>query len=206
MPLPRGLRRILCVAGLALWAGGAGAQGNGLVQDQLEDRFRTPLVTLDQDRLFVQSAFGTRLQRELEQARAELGAENRQIEAALIAEEQGLTVERDTVPPAEFAQMAAAFDTKVQRIRQEQDRKSALLQERLEDQRAEFLNAVGPVLIDLLQDRGAVGIIDRNAVLLSFEGLDITDDAIALIDARLGDGEMSAPAGDTGTVPTQTEN
>lgn len=155
---------------------------------------QTPIVTLDQEALFLRSRFGLRVQREIEQERDALAAENRRIEAELIGEEQALTEQRAQMTPAEFAPLAEAFDAKVQRIRQQQDQKSTVLQRRLESERQTFFSAVGPILIELLRERGAVAVVDRNAILLAFEGLDVTAAAVALIDDRLGDGTGAAGA------------
>ncbi len=146
------------------------------------------IAILDQDALFLDSEFGQRVQRDLERDRAALAAENRRIENALIEEERALTQQRGTVPPEEFAALAADFDAKVQRIREEQDRKAQRLQEELDRARQRFLSVVGPVLTDILQRRGAAVLIDDQAVLISVPGVDITQEAIAAVDAELGDG------------------
>jgi Skp family chaperone for outer membrane proteins len=187
------LLRVIAAGGVILSAAGpapwhlAAAQQAQMSQAATPERFQTPFVTVDQERLFLQSAFGQDLQQELETARADLSAENRRIEAELIAEERDLTDRRADLDPASFTELAEAFDAKVQLFRLQQDRKSAMLQERLDDARQTFLNEIGPVLVELLRERGAVAILDRNAVLLAFEGLDITEDALALIDRRLDD-------------------
>ncbi|MGS4947698.1 OmpH family outer membrane protein [Meridianimarinicoccus sp. RP-17] len=166
------------------------------------------VATLDQEALFLNSAFGRRVTRELERDRDALTAENREIEADLIAEERALIDRRAELPPAEFAPLAEAFDTKVERIRTEQDRKGRALQVQFEEARQRFLSEIGPVLTDLLRERGAQVLLDRGAVLISVEGVDITAAAIAAIDARLGDGTSGgaglpdrAPAPDGGTAP-----
>lgn len=146
------------------------------------------IAILDQDALFLDSEFGRRIQRDLERDRAALAAENRRIETALIEEERALTEQRGTIPPEEFAALAAGFDEKVQRIREEQDRKAQRLQEELDRARQRFLSVVGPVLTDILQRRGAAVLIDDQAVLISVPGVDITQEAIAAVDAELGDG------------------
>ena len=48
--------------------------------------------------------------------------------------------------------------------------------------------AVVPLIGQLMQDRGAVLVVDRRTVLMSAEGIDITADLIARVDAELGDG------------------
>jgi len=161
---------------------------------------RPPLAvaTLDQEALFLDSAFGRRVTRELERDRDALAAENRAIEAELIAEERALIARRAELPPAEFAPLAEAFDTKVERIRREQDRKGRALQVQFEQARQRFLSEIGPVLMELLRARGAQVLLDRAAVLIAVEGVDITAAAIAAIDARLGDGK--AGGGGVGTV------
>ena len=160
------------------------------------------VATLDQESLFLDSAFGQRVTRDLERDRDALSAENRAIEAELIDEERALIDRRAALPPAEFAPLAEAFDTKVERIRIEQDRKGRALQLQFEEARQRFLSEIGPVLTDLLRARGAQVLLDRGAVLISVEGVDITAAAIAAIDARLGDG-TSAGAGlpDPAPVP-----
>jgi len=152
------------------------------------------VATLDQEALFLQSAFGRRVTRELERDRDALTAENRAIEADLIDEERALIDRRAELPPAEFAPLAEAFDTKVERIRREQDRKGRALQVQFEQARQRFLSEIGPVLTDLLRARGAQVLLDRAAVLIAVEGVDITAAAIAAIDARLGDGSAGGGA------------
>lgn len=150
-------------------------------------RLVSTIVTIDREALFLNSEFGQRVQRELEQDTEALTAENRKIEGELITEERDLTVRRNSMTAEEFAPLAEEFDAKVQRIRNEQDRKSILLQQRLDQERQTFLGAVSPILGEIAQSRGAVAVLDRNLVLLAFEGIDITEEAIARIDAQLGD-------------------
>ena len=165
-----------------------------------------PIATLDQEALFLRSAFGQRLQRDLETQRDALAAENRRIESGLIAEEQALTEKRKTLAPGEFTPLAQDFDRKVESIRSEQDAKARALQQRLDRERQLFLSQVGPVLAEILRTRGALVLIDSAAVLIAAAGVDITDQAIAAIDARLGDGsglDRSAPAGPAPGVPPE---
>jgi len=148
------------------------------------------ILTLDQERLFTESAFGkASLERERAAARA-LEAENSRIEAELVEEEQDLTVRRSTLPASEFAALAEAFDEKVERIRTEQDAKARELTRVREMDRQVFLRAVVPALGDLLGEFGAAAILDKSMVILSLSALDITDEAIARVDAVLGEGNL----------------
>lgn len=148
------------------------------------------VLTLDQDRLFAESAFGSAsLARERAAARA-LEEENARIEADLIAEEQDLTTRRAALPAEEFAALATAFDEKVERIRKEQDAKARDLTRTRDEERQAFLRAVVPVLGELLGEKKAAAILDKSTVILSLTAIDITEEAIARVDAVLAEGAV----------------
>jgi Skp family chaperone for outer membrane proteins len=145
----------------------------------------TVILTLDQERLFLESDFGRASVGREETAARALEAENKRIEAELVAEEQSLTELRKTLPAQEFAQRATEFDQKVERIRTEQDQKARDLTRNRDAERQEFLRVAVPVLGDLLSDKGAVAIIDKAALILSRSSIDVTDEAIARVNAAL---------------------
>lgn len=186
----------LVVVVLLLIAGGV-SFGTRPAKAQDFGRVVSPIVTLDRDRLFAGTLYGQRVNRELESASTAMAAETRAIEAALEAEELALTEQRKTLEPEAFRELASAFDDKVQALRAEREAAEADLLGQIEAAQTAFFNRIGPVLGQLVRERGAVLIVDRRAVLLSATDVDITSDAIARIDAVLGEG------GDLGVeVPT----
>lgn len=156
----------------------------------------SPVLTLDQDRLFLGSAYGRRVDGEIAAASQALAAENRAIEAKLTAEEQDLTERRPTLPAAEFRLLADDFDARVVEIRRVQDEKVKRLSSRLDEERQRFYRAAAPVLGELVREAGAVAILDNRAVFLSADRIDVTDEAIARIDRMLGDGSALSPPPD----------
>jgi Skp family chaperone for outer membrane proteins len=157
-------------------AGIAGAQ-----QAQLE--LPPPVLTIDADRLLAESALGRALNDEVEEAARRLAEQNRRIEADLLAEERALTERRSMMSPDEFRPMADAFDEKVQRLRAEQDEKERALVELREDGRQRFFQQAVPILSEIVRERGALVLLDRRDVFLSADAIDITDAAIAGLDA-----------------------
>jgi Skp family chaperone for outer membrane proteins len=149
---------------------------------------QSPVLTLDEERLFTGSAFGKRVLAELMAAERELAAENRALEEELVAAERALTEQRPTTPPDVFRGLADAFDARVQQVRQTQDAKARELARRRDAERQRFFEAAVPVLGDLAREAGAVAILSRQAIILSFDRIDVTDAAIARLDATLGDG------------------
>ena len=98
--------------------------------------------------------------------------------------------------PEAFRELADALDEKVQKIRGEQDHKTRVLAEKNDKARAVFLNAVRPILAEVMRESGAGVILERSSVFLSANATDITDLAIERIDATIGDGSELSPAPD----------
>ena len=156
---------------MALAAGSAWAQQS------------SPILTIDQDRLFAGTRLGAEALAGLEQRAQELAAENSRIETELIDEEGKLTELRPTLEPAEFRKLADAFDERVQKLRAEQDEKARLLNRGRDEARANFFNEIAVTLSEIVREKGAVVVIDRRDVFLSADRIDITDEAIERINA-----------------------
>lgn len=151
------------------------------------------ILTIAPDTLYAQSDFGRRITREIEAESVTIALDSRRIEAELTAEERMLTELRDTLEPSDFRARARAFDDKVQRLRREQDEKARAVGTRAEDARRALLAAAQPILLQVMRDRGAVAVLDRRAVLLSVESVDITEQVIARVNAEFGLGESILP-------------
>lgn len=145
-----------------------------------------PLLTLDTDRLLTDSAAGRAIDADLAEKSAALASENRRIEAELAEQERDLSDRRSSLSTEEFRAEAAAFDDKVNTIREEQDAKLRDLQTRSEDARRTILEAANPVLGSIMQDTGAVAILEKSSVIVALQAIDITDLAIQRLDAAMG--------------------
>ena len=182
----------------ALAIAGALAGSHLSAQDRLQ--IPSPILTLDQEALFSDSSLAERISREIEQRGEALAAENREIEAKLVAEELELTEKRPSMDPGEFRELADAFDLKVQALRDEQDAKTRELQRMREQARQNFLRRISPILSEIVRERGAVVVLDRRSVFLSADTIDITQLAIdrinAAFDANEIDGTLTTPIPD----------
>lgn len=163
-----------------------GAQTFGSVFDA--PSVQSPVLVVELERLFSDSAFGKRVSAEIEAEGAAIAAENRRIEAELTAEEKEITEQRPTLGNEAFRKVADAFDEKVQTIRRQQDAKVRVFGQRGEEERRKFLVAAQPILQDLMREAGAAVMLDRRAVFLASQAVDVTDEAISRINNVLGDG------------------
>ena len=157
---------------------------------------QTPQVlTIDSERLFQQTRFGARAEAEIEADARELAAENREIEADLMAEERDLTERRPEMETEAFQALADDFDAKVQRIREEQDAKARALAQARDEAEQAFFQQIAGILGQIVRERGALVMLERRDVFLSADAIDITDEAIERINGALGDGAGTPPTG-----------
>jgi len=183
MPLRAWLRVGGCALVLAIYGAGVRAQDITVQPPQAPAQ----VLLIDQDRLFSGSVFGQAVGGVIDRVGRDLSAQNREIEDVLTQEEQRLTELRSSLSIEDFRLRAAEFDARVVEIRSEQDAKNRALGAYAEAARQRFLEIMGLILIDLVQRSGAEVLMDRRAVIFARDDIDITDEAIAAIDAALAD-------------------
>ncbi|MFN3277290.1 MAG: OmpH family outer membrane protein [Paracoccus hibiscisoli] len=148
-----------------------------------------PILTLDQDVLYLTSAWGLRAQDRLEAEGALIAEENDRLTQLLSAEEARLTEQRATLPADRFRQLAESFDLRATRIRRERAEAVQNLNAWAEVDRAAFFRAALPVMGQIMQDRGAVAVLDRRTIFVSLDAIDVTEQLVAALNDRIGDGE-----------------
>ncbi len=147
-------------------------------------RIVSPILVIDSERLFTDSAFGRRVSATLEAERTRLEAE-----------ELALTEKRPSLTAEEFRALADAFDAKVQNLREEREAAQQQFVQKLEAERQAFFQEVVPILFTLGQELGAVAILDHRVVVLPLADIDVTALAIERVDGVLGGGEHGATDG-----------
>lgn len=153
----------------------------------------SPVLTIDQDALYLRSAWGLRAQARLEAEGERIADENERLTEMLSGEEAALTRQRAGLDPAEFRRLAESFDIRATEIRRERAQAVQALNAWADADRSAFFRAALPVMGEVMQGRGAAAVLDRRTVFVSLEGIDITDDLIEALDTGLGDGEGAVP-------------
>ena len=149
----------------------------------------SPVLSINQQRLFEDSAFGKASLARLEASSRTLQAEVRKIESDLEIEERLLTERRATMPQAEFQPLAIAFDDKVEKLREAWGAKDRELKRQRDLDQQQFFEIAAPILAEVMRDLGATVLLDQSSVILSLDRVDITQLAIERIDARLAETE-----------------
>lgn len=150
---------------------------------------QSQVVVVDLDRVFTETLYGQRLQADFREADRVLNIDFDRIAAELIAEEKQLRDLRSETDPDQFRELAEAFDSKSNKLRLEQAERRKKLNQDFQIARENLLRQLGPILSQLMQERGASILIQKDDQrMIVFVQADITQSAIALIDKRLGNG------------------
>ena len=147
---------------------------------------KTVLYTVDMTKLLKSSDFGKNIISRNNLARQQLQTENDKLERKLLAEEKILSQLRKELSADEFHLKALAFDEKVTRIRAEQGEKEKDLNIKARKEETDFFKIVYPLLYELLLERGGLVLIDQRNVILWDNSVDLTNDAIDMINSVYG--------------------
>lgn len=182
------LWRGLLALTLALWG------VSSVAQDVVP---RSQILTIDSSRLFPETLLGQSIITSINEERRAFAIENQAIAEQFRAEELALTEQRATLPRDEFARLAEDFDRRAQAERAERDAEMAAFERRAQAQERGFLQQIQPVLGQIMADAGALVLIESGTVILRNEAIDVTDIAIARINAA---SEISTPEEGAGAV------
>ena len=149
------------------------------------------VFTVDMAKLLRFSEYGKSIIAANNIARQNLQNENDNLEEKLLLEEKELSKLRETLSTDEFRPKALDFDKRVTIIREEQSKKEENLIKINRNEEAEFYKKVYPLLYELLLKRGGSVLFDQRNIILWNNSVDITDEAIKLINQVFGDGEQT---------------
>ena len=149
---------------------------------------KSVLFTVDMSKLLRSSDFGKNIIAVNNAARQNLQNENNNLEEKLLIEEKELSELRKTISIDEFRPKALEFDKKVTIIRKGQREKEENLNKKVRREETDFFKKIYPILYELLIERGGLVLIDQRNAILWDNSVDLTDDAIAVINRVLGSG------------------
>jgi len=160
------------------------------------------VLVLDRVSLLQASKVGRDIARQLQalnvQNRINFDAQQK----SLAAEQQQLRQQIAIMAADQRQKKEEAFNTKVRNAEESAQRKAAQIQQASQSSSQAVAQALGPIVADIVKERGANLVLDKQAVVYaSSNAFDITPDAIARLDAKmptykvvLGAAPLAAPA------------
>ncbi len=159
------------------------AQETGLGEERVSG-----VLTIDISRIARETEYGQRVFKDFENAQNDLIENNTIIQNNLEAEEQSLVELRKTLDADEFRKIAVEFDERANSIRKERAELENALFEKRDENISDLLKLSVPFLQEIMLSYKATVIVDRRNIVLSNPMIDITEEAIELINDNLGDG------------------
>ncbi len=144
--------------------------------------FPRPVLVVDEIGLFNDSELGKAMLLMHAEKRTVLLNESRIISETFEQEERRLTELREEISAEEFRALSANFDIRVQDARESQLVVLAEMQQSFDSLRRRFLIVALPFLSNIMSKYRASAIIDQRSVLLFNRNMDITLEAIEILD------------------------
>jgi Skp family chaperone for outer membrane proteins len=171
-------RRTIALAVLGLGLGRGLEPGRAAADEAV-------ILVVSRKRLLNDTAHARALLQAENELTAELQHQIDAIKVELAAEEQELARLRPTLDREVFAARVAAFDRKVRSQRRAAHKHAAALQNAFRAERLKLVEALGPLLEEVREARGASAILNSDQALAADPALDITDEVIARFNATV---------------------
>ncbi len=143
-----------------------------------------PILVVDMNRIQRDSAVGRSVREQVEGFRKKMRDKYESARAGLRRDEAELTRLRQTLPRAEFDARVSKFEARVRDFKRDQAADNAKINQFLATANEIVRKRIEPILQKLMRERGAPVILHRHSVVAAVNALDVTEEAIALLDAE----------------------
>ena len=163
------------------------------------------ILMVDLRRVLAGSKVGRDIQQQMEgqkqKATNELNGEG----AALEREKAQLQQQAAILAPDVRARRIKDFDTRAQGFQKKVQQRSMLIQGGFIKAQQQIEAALGPILQGIMRERGATILLDRTAVLLAPNAIDVTGDVIQRLDMKMPTVKMELVAPPQSMVQQQQQ-
>ena len=142
------------------------------------------ILMVSRERLLRESEAASQLREAEEVMTRQLQASVDAAKAQLAAEEAELTELRQELEAEAFEERAQDFDRRIRAVRREAQERAAFLQRGFQEARATLVAALPELLEQVRRNAKADVILNADNVLAAADGVDVTAEVIALMDAE----------------------
>ncbi len=122
---------------------------------------------------------------QIEKIVIQIEEEIKESDQSLIDEQNELVESQQIMAPAAFDEKRKEYEKKIQNYNVTRQEKLMSIDLLLADTRNNVLNALKPILEDLSNEKGITILLEKNSVLLNAENMDITDEALKILNKEL---------------------
>ena len=152
------------------------------------------VLILNIEKLFADSKAGKSMISQVQKKQEAIKSQRDKAQKNLSDKVQKLDSQKTMMAPD--ALQAKADELKLEEIAKNQELQQELrkIDAGLAAARAEILKSLSPILKDIMNEKGAIAILERSAVLIGSPDVDITDTATKRLDGVLSSVKVEAPA------------
>jgi outer membrane protein len=153
------------------------------------------ILLVDIRRVVAESKVGHDMQRQVETLNNQVAGELKNEKASLQKEQMELQQQSAILAADVKARRVKEFETKVAAFQEKVQKRGGLIQGGVMKAQAQIEQALGPVLQGIMRERGATLLVDRSAILLAPNAIDMTAVAIQRLDTKMSTVkvELTAP-------------
>ncbi len=140
------------------------------------------IVVVDQERVMRDSVAGKDLARQAATLRDQIQGEVTQEQNGILNDEKELQANAKSMSPAQREQKIRTAQVRRQGYQEFEQKKSQVLQMSIGRAQNQISVALRPVLMQIINERKATLLLDRQVVMYSVPGMDVTDEAIKRLD------------------------
>ena len=152
----------------------------------------TNLGVVDLNYILSESDAAVDAANQIENKAKQIEEEIKNTDQSLIDEQNELIESQQIMAPAAFDEKRKEYENKVQNYNVTRQEKLMSIDRLVAESRNQVLNALKPILEEISNDKGITILLEKNSVLLNAENMDITEEALEILNKKLPSIEVPA--------------
>ena len=152
----------------------------------------TNIGVIDLNYILSESDAAVDAAKQIEDIAKQIEEEIKNTDQDLLDEQNQLIESQQIMAPAAFDEKRKEYENKVQNYNVTRQEKLMSIDRIVSESRNEVLNALKPILEEISNDMGITVLLEKNSVLLNAENMDITEEALKALNAKLPSIKVSA--------------
>ena len=145
----------------------------------------TSIGIIDINKVLTESKAAKDATEQIEKIQKKSEEDSKKEDEQIIQEREKLIEQQSVMAPEAFEVKVADFEKKVQAYQIERQEKLRKLDQMVQGARATILDKVKPIINDYANELGITVILEKNAVVMSADDMDMTDQVIEILNKSL---------------------
>ena len=145
----------------------------------------TSVGVIDLNYILSESKAAKDASKQIEEIAKKIEEEIKEDDQSLIDEQNELLESQQIMAPAAFDEKRKEYEKKIQNYNITRQEKLMSIDLLVSESRNEVLNALKPILEELSNEKGITVLLEKNSVLLNAENMDITKEALKILNKEL---------------------